>query len=361
MAEMWVNMGPQHPFNHGLWTLKVKLDGEVVTDADPIIGYLHRGWEKECEARLYPQIIPMADRLCYCSSMSWSHLYVMGVEDLYGIEVPERAMWIRTITDEINRISSHFMWLAAVGTDLGNFTIFLYGLREREIAMDLFVQLCGQRLTTNYPRIGGVRNELPPNFLDACVRFADHVDFRMKEHESLSVQSKIFQERTIGVGKISAEEAINMGFSGPNLRACGIPWDIRKKDPYEIYEELDFEAAVDNGGDAWSRWMVRLEEIKTSCDLIRQCVERMPKSGPIRVKVPRKAPVGTGMARIEDPRGESMAYVVGDGTERPYRVSIRSPNFVNTSLAKRLCMGYKIADIPAIMGTIDICIGETDR
>jgi len=362
MTEMWVNMGPQHPFNHGLWKLRAKLDGEYVTDADPVIGYLHRGWEKECESRKYPQIIPMADRLCYCSSMSWSHLYTLAVEDLFGVELPTRAAWIRTLTDEINRVASHFMWLAAIGTDLGNFTIFLYGLRERELAMDLFVRLCGQRMTTNFPRIGGIRNELPPNFLDHCVRFANHVERRMDtDFDPLTIDSKIFQDRMIGVGKISKEEAINMGATGPNLRGSGVDWDVRKNDPYVMYEELDFEAATHDSCDAWGRWQVRVEEIRTSCDLIRQCCERMPKDGPIRVKVPRRAPEGVGCSRIEDPRGESICYLVGDGTDQPYRCKIRSPNFVNTSLAKRLCVGYKIADIPAIMGTIDICIGETDR
>lgn len=360
MSKMWVTMGPQHPFSHGLWTLKVQVDGEVIQDAEPVIGYLHRGWEKECESRTYPQIIPMADRLCYSASMTWSHLYCKVAEEAMGLEVPERAQYIRVIADEICRIQSHLMWLAAMGTDLGNLTIFLWALREREWFLDLNVKLCGQRLTTNFPRIGGVRNDLPYLFERDLMRVVDLFEKRLWDIIALTDDNAIFMSRMQGVGHVTRKEAANLGLTGPSMRGCGVDFDVRRDDPYMVYDELDWEVAVCDDGDSYGRYKVRIEEMFQSCEIIRQAVAKMP-AGPTRVKAPRNVPEGTHVARLEDPRGESLMYLVSDGTDRPYRLKVRSPIFVNVSASKRLVQGGRMADVPAIMGTIDMCLGETDR
>lgn len=360
MTKMWVTMGPQHPFSHGLWTLKVQVDGEIIQDAEPIIGYLHRGWEKECENRTYPQIIPMADRLCYSASMTWSHLYCKVAEEAMGIEVPERAQYIRVVADEICRIQSHLMWLAAMGTDLGNLTIFLWSLREREMFLDLNVKLCGQRLTTNYPRIGGVRNDLPYLFERDCMRVVDLFEKKLWDIIALTDENAIFMSRMQGVGKISRKEAANLGITGPAMRASGVDFDVRRDDPYMVYDQLDWEVPVCTEGDSYARYKVRIEEMFQSCEIIRQAMAKIP-AGPTRVKAPRNVPAGTHVARLEDPRGESLMYLISDGTDKPYRLKVRSPIFVNVSASKRLVQGVRMADVPAIMGTIDMCLGETDR
>lgn len=364
MSEMWITMGPQHPFSHGLWTLKIKADGEVVTDAEPVVGYLHRGWEKECENRTYPQIIPMADRLCYSASMTWSHLYCRVVEEAMGIEVSDRAKYLRVVADEICRLQSHLMWYAAMGTDLGNLTVFLWALREREFMLDLNVKLCGQRMTTNYPRIGGVRNDMPDLFERDVLRVIDRFEKEIWRVINLTDDSYTFVSRMQGVGYMSRKDVANYGITGPAMRGCGVDFDIRRDDPYSNYDQLDFEVPVLKEGDAYARYQVRIEEMFQSCRIIRQAVEKLknlPKTDPIRVKAPRNVPEGTHMARIEDPRGESLMYLISDGTDKPYRLKVRSPIFVNVSAAKHMVQGVRIADIPAIMGTIDMCLGETDR
>ncbi|MFA6709798.1 MAG: NADH-quinone oxidoreductase subunit NuoD [Candidatus Methanomethylophilaceae archaeon] len=362
--KMWVTMGPQHPFSHGLWTLRVKVDGEIVVDAEPEVGYLHRGWEKECEQRTYAKIIPMADRLCYSASMTWSHLYCKAAEEALDIEVPERAQYMRVIADEICRIQSHLMWLAAVGTDLGNLTVFLWALREREFFLDLNVRLCGQRLTTNYPRIGGVRSDMPYYFERDCMRAVEHFEKTLWEIIGLTDESSIFVSRMKGIGYITRKDVANLGITGPAMRGCGVDYDVRRDDPYDAYDQLTFEVPVLKEGDTYSRYMVRIEELFQSCELIRQAMKKLesiPKTAPYRVKVPRCVPAGTTCAKIEDPRGESIMYLVSDGSERPYRLKVRSPVFVNVSASKNMVVGNRIADIPAIMAMIDMCLGETDR
>ncbi|NLU46014.1 MAG: NADH-quinone oxidoreductase subunit D [Euryarchaeota archaeon] len=362
--KMWVIMGPQHPFSHGLWTLKVELDGEIVTDAEPIIGYLHRGWEKECENRDYPKIIPMTDRLCYAASMTYSHLYCMTVEKALGIEVPEKAQYLRVVADEICRISSHLMWLAAVGTDLGNLTVFLWSMREREYWMDLFVRLCGARMTTNYPRIGGVRNDITELFDRDVDRCTERFEKALWDIIALVDDSSIFVSRMKGTGVLTREQCVNLGITGPAMRGTGVDFDIRRDDPYEVYDKLDFEVPVLNDGDSYSRYLVRVEELFQSCRLIKQAMQKIRsigKNAPYRLKVPSKVPAGTAMCRLEDPRGESMMYLVSDGTEKPYRLKVRSPIFVNVSAAKPLVVGSRVADVPVIMAMIDMCLGETDR
>ncbi len=361
MAEMWINMGPQHPMTHGLWNMRIKVDGETIVDSEPVIGYLHRGWERMVEDRNYPQIIPMADRLCYGSSFTWSHVYCMTVEKLMGIEVPERAKYIRAMSDELQRIGNHLMWLAAIGTDLGNLTMFLYATRDRELFLDMFQSLCGARMTYNFCRIGGVRNDSPPNWVRDLERTLDYFEKRLEEYDMLVDQSKLFRMRMEGLGYMSAKDAINVGLTGPVLRASGVKYDIRHNDPYEIYDELDWHMCTHDACDTWARYRVRMMEMKESVNIVREILKKMPKSGPIRVKPPRNAPAGTAMARMEDPRGESLMYLVGDGGSKPYRLSVRSPLFVILSASPKLINGYKIADVPSILGMLDVCMGETDR
>jgi NADH-quinone oxidoreductase subunit D len=360
MAEMWINMGPQHPMTHGLWNLRVKIDGETIVQAEPIVGYLHRGWEKLTENRTYPQIIPMSDRLCYGASMSWSHLYVSTIENLMGIEVPERAKWIRTIVLEAQRIGSHLMWLAAFGTDLGNLTLFLYTMRERELWLDLMTSLCGARMTYNYPRIGGVRNDMPVNYERDFTRVINHFENKLRDYEALCDESSIFRMRTQDIGILKPADAMNLGVTGPNLRGSGIKFDVRKDDPYEMYNQVDWEVAVHKDCDSWARYRVRIDEMRESCSIIRQAIKKMP-DGPHRIKPPRNGPEGTGWMHVEDPRGEGLMYVIGDGTDHPYRLKVRSPIFVTVSATPVMLVGYKISDVPSIMGSVDMCLGETDR
>ncbi len=338
---MWINMGPQHPMTHGLWNLRVKVDGETITDAEPEVGYLHRGIEKICENRTYTQVIPITDRLCYGSSMSWSHLYCVTVEDLMGLKVPPRAQYIRVAVLEMQRIASHLMWLAAYAADLGMMVGFIYGMRDREVFVDLLQSLTGSRLTYNYPRIG-------------------YMEQRLREYEDIYEGSKIFMMRNQGVGVLKRDRAMNLGVTGPPLRASGAKYDLRRDRPYEAYGDMDFEVCSRTEGDCFARYRVRMDEMWESCRIIRQAVKGMPK-GDWRVVAPRNAPEGTGMGRVEDPRGEGMMYVVGDGTDRPYRLKIRSPIFVTVSAAPKFLVGYKVADVVAIMGGLDMCIGENDR
>jgi NADH-quinone oxidoreductase subunit D len=360
MAEMWINMGPQHPMTHGLWNLRIKVDGEVITDAMPEIGYLHRGMEKIFENKTYVQIGPLTDRLCYGSSFTWNHLYCMTVEKLMGLEIPERAKWIRVMAIELQRIASHLMWLAAYAADLGLLTGFVWAMRDREIFLDLLQALSGSRLTYNYARIGGVAADLPPDFERDCLRAVDYFERKLKEHENLYNGSKIFKMRTVGIGILKREEAINLGVTGPTLRGSNAKIDIRKDQPYEVYDEIDFEVACHTDCDCWARYIVRMTEMKESCKIIRQTLQKMPK-GPVRVKTPMLAPSGDAIGVVEDPRGEGMMYLIGDGTDKPYRLKVRSPLFVTLSAAKSMLLGYKVADVVAIMGSIDVCMGETDR
>jgi len=362
--KMWVIMGPQHPFSHGLWTLKAQLDGEIVLDAEPIIGYLHRGWEKECENRTYPKIIPMADRLCYAASMTYTHLYCMAVEKALDIEVPEKAKYIRIMADEICRIQSHLMWLAAVGTDLGNLTVFLWCMREREFFMDLNVRLCGARMTTNYTRIGGVRNDTTELFDRDVLRCVERFEKAIWDIIELIDDSSIFVSRMKGTGYLTREHCANLGITGPAMRGTGVDFDIRRDDPYDNYDKVDFDVPVLTAGDSYARYMVRVEELFQSCRIIKQCeqkVRALGKNAPYRLKVPSKVPAGRSMVRLEDPRGESMMYLHSDGSDKPYRLKVRSPIFVNVSASKPLVQGSRIADVPVIMAMIDMCLGETDR
>lgn len=360
MAEMVINMGPQHPMNHGLWNLKIRVDGETIVWAEAELGYLHRGYEKIMENKQYVMNIPLADRLCYAAAMSWSHLYCLSCENLFGITVPPRGQYIRVIALEIQRIASHLMWLGAYGPDLGALTGFLYAMRERELFLDLLEGLSGSRLTYSYTRIGGVYGDLPPNFEREALKAVSYLEKKLEDYERFFDGSKIFRMRTEGVGILRKEEAIAAGITGPNLRGSGSTQDIRKDLPYEAYDELDFEPAVAKAGDCYARYRVRMKEMRESCRLIREAFKKIPP-GDYRVRSPRRAPKRDAYGRVEDPRGEAMMYIIGDGSDQPYRVKIRSPMFITMSNCGMLLKGYKVADIPSIMGSIDVCMGEADK
>jgi len=363
MPEFWINMGPQHPMTHGLWNMRVKVDGETIVDAEPEIGYLHRGYEKIMEVREFQKNVVLTDRLCYVSSITWSHAYCLAVEKMMGIEVPERGQWIRVLSLELQRVASHLMWLASYGPDLGLLTGLLWALRERELFLDLLQLLTGMRMNQNFPRVGGVRNDVPENFDAMCRRSVGYFLGKLDGYERIFHDSKVFLMRTQGVGKISAADAIDWGVTGPNLRACGINVDLRRLDPYEVYEEVDFEPQVwkgTDGGDSYARFICRFNELRESCRIILEVVEKMPTTGAYRIRQPRRAE-GEGFAHTEDSRGEALFYVAGDGDDRPYRVKIRSPVFSTMAATPLLLRGNKLADVVAILGSVDVCVGEMDK
>lgn len=387
--ELTINMGPQHPATHGVLRLVLDLDGERVVKCTPHVGYLHRGTEKLAENKTYLSALPLTDRLDYISSMANNVGYCVAVERLFGIEPPERAKFIRTMMFEMTRISSHIIWLATHALDIGAMTVFLYSFREREWILDLFEMVCGARLTVSYPRIGGVRNDVTQEFLDSLYKFTEEFPERIEEYETLIDQNRIWLKRTKGIGVISAEEAINWGLTGPMIRGSGVPYDVRKFAPYDAYDKVEFDVPVGKNGDVYDRYRVRMEELRQSNRIIRQCIEKLPK-GPIMApdapkftlpakdnilrnmesmihhfvlvtKGPLSAPEGEIYSAVEVPKGELGFYFVSDGTGRPYRMRLRSPSFVHASVLPRLCEGHLIADVIANIGTIDIVLGECDR
>lgn len=382
-------MGPQHPATHGVLRLVLDLDGERVVKCTPHVGYLHRGTEKLAENKTYLSALPLTDRLDYISSMANNVGYCVAVERLFGIEPPERAKFIRTMMFEMTRISSHIIWLGTHALDIGAMTVFLYSFREREWILDLFEMVCGARLTVSYSRIGGVRNDVTQEFLDSLYKFTEEFPRRIEEYETLIDQNRIWLKRTKGIGVISAEEAINWGLTGPMIRGSGIPYDVRKFAPYDAYDKVEFDVPVGKNGDVYDRYRVRMEELRQSNRIIKQCIEKLPK-GPIMApdapkftlpakdnilrnmesmihhfvlvtKGPLSAPEGEIYSAVEVPKGELGFYFVSDGTGRPYRMRLRSPSFVHASVLPRLCEGHLIADVIANIGTIDIVLGECDR
>ncbi|HEB75769.1 MAG TPA: NADH dehydrogenase (quinone) subunit D [Nitrospirae bacterium] len=387
--ELNVSMGPQHPSTHGVLRLVLELDGETVVKCTPYVGYLHRGVEKLAEGMTYLQALPLTDRLDYISSMSNNVGYCLAVERLFGIEAPDRAKFIRTMVCEMTRISSHIIWIATHALDLGAMTVFLYSFREREWLLDLFEKLCGARLTVSYPRIGGVRNDVSQEFLDSLYEFTEQFPEKIEEYETLIDQNRIWLGRTKGIGVISAEEAINWGLSGPVLRGSGVDYDVRKRFPYDAYDRVEFDVPIGKNGDVYDRYRCRMEELRQSNRIIRQCIERMPR-GPVMApdaakftlppkervladmeslihhfvlitKGPMAAPEGEMYVATEVPKGELGFYIVSDGTGKPYRMRVRAPSFVHASLLPRLCEGSLVADVVANIGTIDIVLGECDR
>jgi NADH-quinone oxidoreductase subunit D len=358
-----VNFGPQHPSTHGVFRMRLTLDGERITDVDMTVGYLHRSMEKLAEERTYVQNIPFTDRMDYLSAMSNNLAYCLAVEKLAGIEVPERAHYLRVIMAELQRFANHAMAIGAYTNDIGTyFTPLMYMFREREKILDLFEMTCGARLTTNYVRIGGVAFDLPPEFLPALKRLLDEMPGRIDEYTSLLVENEIILARSRGTGVLPADLAINASMSGPMLRASGVAWDIRKADPYCVYDRMKFDIPVGTNGDNYDRLVVRLEELRQSMRIVRQAVEQLP-GGPVKANVPlaMRPPAGEAYARIEAPKGELGFYLVSDGGPTPYRFKVRAPSYINLSALKELLVGGSIADAIITVGSIDIVLGEVDR
>ncbi len=361
--ELVINMGPQHPSTHGVLRLVLRLDGEKVVDADVVIGYLHRGIEKLCEHRDYTQIVLLTDRMDYVAAATNNLGYVETIEKLYSLEVPRRAKYIRTILSELQRVASHLVWLGTHAMDIGAVTVFLYCLRERELVLDLFEEYCGARLTYNSMRVGGMPVDLPPGWDKKVLQFCDLQTQKLPEYEQLLTNNRIWIERTKGVGVISAADAASIGLCGPPLRASGVVRDVRKDEPYAAYEEFQFDVATGTAGDTYERYLVRLEEIRQSLRILRQAVEGLPE-GPVMGKVPRliKPPAGETYHAIEAPKGELGYFVVSDGKSvSPYRFRVRPPSFCNLQALPQLVRGHLVADVVAIIGTIDIVLGEVDR
>ena len=358
-----INIGPQHPSTHGVFRMRVTFDGEVIVDMEPVFGYLHRGIEKLAEHKTYTQNIPFTDRLDYLASMSNNFAYVLAVEKLAGIEVPERAEYIRIIMAELMRIASHLMGVGFFLNDMGAFmTPVLYMLREREKILDLFEMACGQRLTYNYMRFGGVSHDIPQEFMPALKRFIGEMPRYINEYEQLLAENEVVLARAKGVGLLPADKAINASAAGPVLRASGVKWDLRKADPYSIYDRFDFDIPTGTNGDNYDRYRIKIEEMKQSVRIIQQAMERIPQ-GAVRTRIPPtfKPPKGEAYGRVEGPKGELGFYLVSDGSAKPYRFKIRPPTLINLTLLREMIIGWKVADAIITFGSIDICMGEVDR
>ena len=361
--ELVLNMGPQHPSTHGVLRVVLKLDGERVVDADCVIGYIHRGVEKLCENRDWTQIILLTDRMDYVAAATNNLGYVEAVEKLMQVEVPRRALYIRTVLAELQRIASHCLWLGTHAMDIGAMTVLLYAFREREFALDLFEEYCGARLTYNSMRVGGLPLDIPPGWDTKVLSFCDLMESKLDEYETLLTNNRIWLQRTRNVGVISGEEATSLGLCGPPLRGSGVSRDLRKDEPNAAYSEFDFDVPLGTHGDTYDRYLIRMDEFRESIRIIRQAVEGVPE-GPIMGKVPRllKPPAGETYHAIESPKGELGYFLVSDGkSTNPYRFRVRPPSFCNLQGLKRLVTGHLVADVVALIGTIDIVLGEVDR
>jgi NADH-quinone oxidoreductase subunit D len=360
--ELVINMGPQHPATHGVLRVKLRLDGERVLGTECIIGYLHRGVEKIAENRTYAQFAPYVDRMDYCAAVTNGMGYVEAVEKLLGVEIPARAQYTRMILAELQRIASHLLWLGTHALDLGAMTPVFYTFREREEILKIFEEYCGARLTTHAFRIGGLQYDLYDGFERDIKKFCDYFPSKIDEYEQLLTKNRIWINRTRNIGVLSAEDAIALGVTGPVLRGSGVKWDIRKAQPYEAYDKVEFDVPVGENGDTYDRYLVRMAEMHQSVRIIYQCLERIAP-GPIFGKVGKviKPPVGEVYHSIEAPKGELGYYVVSDGTVNPYRVRVRPPSLINLQALEKMAKGHLIADIVAIIGTLDIVLGEVDR
>jgi len=361
--ELVVNVGPQHPSTHGVLRVVTRFDGEVVSQVDPVIGYLHRNFEKICENWNYAQIVPFCDRNDYLAAITNEWAYCRSAEQLLGIEVPERAEYLRVITAELQRVCSHLLWFGTFSLDLGATTPFIYTFREREMLYDLFESLCGGRLLYGYLRLGGVRNDVPAGWFEEVERYLRVQEEKLKEYYALLIDNAIFRSRTIGVGAISAADAAAYGVSGPMLRACGVKWDLRTDEPYSVYPRFRFGIPLGENGDLYDRCLVRMREIEESIKIVRQAISTIPE-GEVVGKVPRalKPPAGAeSYGRVEGPRGEVGAYLVSDGSNKPWRIKWRAPCFSNLQPLNLMARGFKVADLVAIVGSTDIILGEVDR
>ena len=388
-VDLVLNMGPQHPSSHGVLRLILELKGEKIVGADTVIGYVHRGVEKLAEHRKYMQILPVFDRVDYVSANSNELGFVLAVEKLLGIEdkIPERAQYLRVIMAELTRISSHLIWLGTHALELGAMSVFLYAFREREKVLDLFEEIAGGRLHTGYMRIGGVAKDATPKFLEELEEFLELFPKKIDEYETLLTENRIWLSRTKGVGVIDKETAINWGITGPVLRAAGCDYDVRKYYPYCVYDRLEFDVPVFQNGDVYDRYRVRMEEMRQSVRIIKQCLEKMPE-GPVLLQDPYvvlppkeevyntmvgliqhfelvihgiKPPPGEVYAAVEGPRGELGYYIVSDGSDKPYRLRIRPPSLINIAIMPELLKGHYVADVISIIGSLDPLMGEVDR
>jgi len=365
--EMTLNMGPQHPSTHGVLRFIVKADGEVMREAIPDVGYLHRSIEKISEKVGYHGFMPYTDRVDYVAAMFCNQGWGMVCEKLAGIEVPKRGEYCRVIASELNRISSHLLSVGTMVLDIGATTPFFHAIREREKINDLLEELCGARLTYNYMRIGGVAWDLPPGFAARVLEFLDYLEPAIDEYHDLITYNTIYVARLADVAAVSAETAINYNLVGPNLRASGVKYDVRRDEPYSVYPELEFEVPVGTGevgtvGDCFDRYMVRMKEMKESCRILRQCFKQMP-DGPVVAKVPRKLrpPAGDAYIRVESARGDMGWFCMSDGTEFPYRTHVRTGSFSAMSIIDMLSRGLMLADLVAVIASLDIVAPEVDR
>jgi NADH-quinone oxidoreductase subunit D len=360
--EMLLNVGPQHPSTHGVFRLVVKIDGEIITEATPVIGYLHRGTEKLAENLQYTQIIPYTDRMDYLSAMTNNYVICHAVETMMGIQVPERADFLRVMAMELGRIASHLVAWGTYILDLGATSPFIYAFRDREMIINMLNELSGARLTFNYMRVGGVKWDAPEGWVDGVREFVPYLREQLKGYHDLVSGNEIFLDRVKGVGVYSKEEAINYSLSGPNLRSTGVKWDLRKDEPYSIYDRFDFNVVTRDEGDCLARYHVRLDEIEESLKILEQACEQFPAEGEIMAKVPKiiKAPKGEAFVRIESPRGEIGCYISSDGKKEPYRLKFRRPSFYNLQILPKLLVGENIANLIAILGAVDIVLGEVD-
>ncbi len=360
--ELTLNMGPQHPSTHGVLRLVLKLDGERVRGVECVIGYLHRGVEKIGEHRTYTQFAPYVDRMDYVSAVSNGLGYCLAVEKLIGVDAPPRARVVRVLFAELNRIASHLLWLGTHAIDIGAMTALFYTMREREDVLKIFENYCGARLTTHAFRIGGLQYDLYDTFESETRDFCDRLGPRLDEYESLLTRNPIWTERLKGVGVLTAADCKAYGVSGPMMRASGLGLDLRKEQPYSGYEEYDFAVPTRTGGDSYDRYLVRMAEMRESVRIIRQALQKIP-AGPILAKVPKvlKPAAGEVYVSTEAPKGELGYFLVSDGTLQPYRVRVRPPSFLNLATLEKIAVGALVADVVAIIGTIDIVLGEVDR
>ncbi len=360
--ELVINMGPHHPSTHGVCRMILKLDGEVITDCVPVIGYLHRAIEKVCENRTYAQIIPLMDRFEYVTAMSANWVFALATEKLTDLEIPERAEYLRVIMGELNRIASHLLCIGVTALDLGALTPFLYTFRERELILDLFEMTCGQRLTYNYIRVGGVARDIPPEFIPKCREFLDLINPKIDDYERVLTENPIWIARNKGIGIIPEQLVYDYAVSGPSARASGVNFDIRKHDPYSIYDRFDFDVPVFFGCDSYDRYRARLEEMRQAARIIRQALDQMPE-GEVRAKVTAafKAKEGEVYSRIENSRGEMGIHLVSTGDKKPFRVRARGGSYNHLMVIPEIVKGLKIADLVAVFASLDIIMPEIDR
>ena len=386
-TTMVLNMGPQHPSTHGVLRLVVEIDGETVLKVVPDIGYLHTGIEKTCEAKFYQQVVPMTDRIDYLSPMSNNLCYCLAVEKLLEMEIPDRAQWMRVLLNELTRLNSHLVWLGTHAMDIGALTVFLYTFREREEILRIFEHVSGQRMMTSYFRIGGLALDPPYDFFDRVQALIKILPEKIDEYQNLLTGNPIWVSRLKGGGHLSAADGIALGVTGPPLRASGVDWDLRRDMPYSSYDKFQFKVPISNDCDVWARYIIRLEEMRESVKICQQALDGMPE-GPVKADSPKvvlpdrekmktqmesliyhfkivtegfTVPAGEVFQAIESPRGEMGYYVVSDGTAKPYRVHMRNPSFATLQALQTMCEGRLLADVVAVIGSIDIVLGEIDR